>query len=222
MPFTESSVKHFSMPDGIHKPVRIGLTGGIGSGKSTVAKIFSLLGIPVFNADAIAKQLMNTDILLREKLTRLFGEKTYENNLLNTKHIAEKVFTDAFALEQLNAAVHPVTIAAAEQWFAQQNSPYVIKEAALLFEAGTAAGLDMVIGVYAPEPLRIVRAMRRDGAMREQVVQRIHRQIEENIKMKLCDVVFMNDEQQLLVPQVLQFHQQLLKKLQITGSMQPA
>ena len=214
MPFTNQHEKHFKMPVSLQKPVRIGLTGGIGSGKSTVSKIFEVLGIPVFYADAIAKRLMNNDKQLREKLTALFGEKTYENNLLNTKHLAEKAFADPFALEQLNAIVHPVTIAAAEQWFAMQTAPYVIKEAALLFEAGTAAGLDMIIGVYAPQSLRILRAMKRDNATREQVLHRINRQIEEDIKMKLCDVVFINDEQQLLLPQVIQFHEQLLEKIQ--------
>jgi len=215
MLFTERSVAQINIPVTARKPVRIGLTGGIGSGKSTVSKIFEVLGIPVFYADVIAKQLMNEDEQLRKRLIALFGEKTYENNVLNTRHIAEQVFTDPFALEQLNAVVHPATIAAAEQWFAMHSSvPYVIKEAALLFEAGTAAGLDAIIGVYAPQHLRIHRAMKRDNATREQVLHRINRQIDEDIKMRLCDIVFVNDEQQLLVPQVLRFHNQLLEKLQ--------
>jgi dephospho-CoA kinase len=213
MPFSEKNIAHVRMPAGMHRPVRIGLTGGIGSGKSTVAQIFEVLGIPVFYADAVAKQMMNTDEQLRAKLIELFGEQTYEGEVLNTQHLAAKVFTDSFALEQLNAIVHPVTIAAVEAWFAAQHAPYVIKEAALLFEAGTAAGLDAIIGVYAPQHLRIHRVMQRDGATREQVLHRINRQIDEDIKMKLCDVVFINDEQQLLVPQVINFHTQLLDKL---------
>lgn len=213
MPFTHQSVEQFRLSNVLHKPVRIGLTGGIGSGKSTVAEIFAVLGIPVFNADNAAKQLMNSNEQLRAQLIKLFGEKTYENNLLNTRHIAEQVFTNSFALEQLNAVVHPATIAAAEQWFAMQTAPYVIKEAALLFEAGTAAGLDAIIGVYAPQHLRIHRVMKRDRVTREQVLHRINRQVDENIKMKLCDVVFINDEQQLLVPQVVLFHNQLLKRI---------
>src|SRR4051794_9949275 len=161
---------------------------------------------------------MNKDEQLRAQLIRLFGENTYESNLLNTRYLAEKVFTSSFALEQLNAAVHPVTIAAAEEWFAAQSAPYVIKEAALLFEAGTAAGLDMIIGVYAPQHLRIHRVMKRDGATREQVLHRINRQIDEEIKMKLCDVVFINDEQQFLVPQVVSFHNKLLERIALTDS----
>jgi dephospho-CoA kinase len=213
MSFIERSVEQMNIPAAVNRPMRIGLTGGIGSGKSTVAQIFEVLGIPVFYADIAAKQLMNKDEQLRAKLIHLFGEQTYENNLLNTRHLAAKVFTDSFALEQLNAVVHPATITAAETWFAAQSTPYVIKEAALLFEAGTAAGLDMIIGVYAPQHLRIHRAMKRDGVTREQVLHRINRQIDEEIKMKLCDVVFINDEQQLLVPQVVSFHNKLLERI---------
>ncbi len=213
MSFTKQPGDHISMPATIHTPMRVGLTGGIGSGKSMVAQIFAVLGIPVFDADSTAKQLMNSDARLREQLIALFGEATYDKEVLNTKHLAAKVFTDRFALEQLNAVVHPVTIAAAEHWFARQKAPYAIKEAALLFEAGTAAGLDMIIGIYAPQHVRIYRAMKRDGATREQVLHRINRQIDEEIKMKLCDVVLINDEQQLLVPQVVALHRQLLASL---------
>ncbi len=196
-----------------HRPLRIGLTGGIGSGKSTVAQVFAVLGIPVFNADAAAKHLMNSDAAIRQQLTELFGEATYGNGLLNTRYLAEKVFTDSYGLQRLNAVVHPVTIAAAERWFAAQQSPYAVKEAALLFEAGTAAGLDIIAGVYAPEHLRLHRAIQRDGATRDQVLQRMHRQMDEKIKMKLCDIIFVNDEQQLLVPQVVDFHNGLLQLL---------
>lgn len=202
-----------TLPPQGHRPLRIGLTGGIGSGKSTVAQVFAVLGIPVFNADAVAKHLMNSDASIRQQLTELFGEATYENGLLNTKYLAEKVFTDSYQLQRLNAIVHPVTIAEAEAWFAEQSSPYAVKEAALLFEAGTAAGLDMIVGIYAPEHLRIHRVIQRDNTTREQVLQRMHKQIDEAIKMKLCDVVFVNDEQELLVPQVVRFHNRVLQLL---------
>lgn len=203
-----------NLPSNVHQPLRIGLTGGIGSGKSTVAQVFTVLGIPVFYADAVAKQLMNTHLPLRKQLVDLFGEATFEKDVLNTKHLSEKVFNNPHALQQLNAVVHPVTIGAAAEWFAAQNAPYVVKEAALLFEAGTSADLDLVIGVYAPQHLRIHRVMQRDGISREQVLQRIHRQIDENIKMKLCDVVLINDGQQLLLPQVVNVHNTLLQKLE--------
>ena len=192
------------------QPLRIGLTGGIGSGKSTVAKIFEVLNIPVFYADAAAKELMNSDAFLRQQLMNAFGEDTYINNALNRAHLASVVFKDAYQLERLNAIVHPATIAAAERWFAQQSLPYVIKEAALLFESGSAAGLDYIIGVSAPQHVRIQRAAKRDDISPEQVQQRIDKQIDESIKMKLCDFVIANDEQQTLLPQVLKLHKKLI------------
>jgi dephospho-CoA kinase len=190
--------------------LKIGLTGGIGSGKSAVAGIFNVLGIPVFDADTNAKLVMETDAALTSSIKRLFGEESYSEGKLNRPYIANLVFSDAYKLEQLNALVHPATITAANNWMQQQTTPYVIKEAALLFEAGSAAHLDYVIGVYAPQQIRIKRVMDRDKVTREQVLARMNRQINEEIKMKLCDFVLVNDEQQLLIPQVLQLHERFV------------
>jgi dephospho-CoA kinase len=140
----------------------------------------------------------------------LFGESAYINKELDRKYIAGIVFNDALKLEQLNAIVHPVTIAMAEEWMQQQTAPYVLKEAAILFESGAAAGLDLVIGVYAPQHVRIQRTMQRDKVSREEVLKRMANQIDEHMKMKLCDFVITNDEQQLLILQVLQVHEKLL------------
>jgi dephospho-CoA kinase len=189
---------------------KVGITGGIGSGKSTVTNVFKTLGIPVFDADAAARKVMNEDETLKNKIREFFGNEAYINGSLNRKYIADLVFGDAFKLEKLNAMVHPVTIAMAEQWMQQQTSPYVIKEAAILFESGAAAGLDYIIGVFAPQHLRIQRVMQRDKTSREEVLKRIAKQIDEHMKMKLCDFVITNDEQQLLIPQVLQVHEKLL------------
>lgn len=191
--------------------LKIGLTSGIGSGKSTVAEIFKTLGIPVFDADREAKSIMETDAELAESVIKLFRDKSYIDGKLNRPYIASIVFNDPFKLEQLNAIVHPATIKAAEKWMASQTAPYAIKEAALLFEAGSAAGLDYVIGVHAPQHVRIKRVMERDGVTREDVQARMQRQINEEIKMRLCDFIIINDEQQLLIPQVLDLHTQLLK-----------
>jgi dephospho-CoA kinase len=190
--------------------LKIGLTGGIGSGKSAVAGIFNVLGIPVFDADTNAKLVMETDAGLTSSIKRLFGEESYSEGKLNRPYIANLVFSDAYKLEQLNALVHPATITAANNWMQQQTTPYVIKEAALLFEAGSAAHLDYVIGVYAPQQIRIKRVMDRDKVTREQVLARMNRQINEEIKMKLCDFVLVNDEQQLLIPQVLRLHERFV------------
>ena len=193
------------------QPLRIGLTGGIGSGKSTVAKVFEVLAVPVFYADAAAKEIMNTDAVLRQHLINAFGEETYVDNELNRTYLSSVIFNNSTQLERLNAIVHPATIAAAERWFAQQTAPYVMKEAALLFESGSAAGLDYIIGVTAPQPIRIQRTMKRDNIIKEQVMQRIAKQIDEAVKMKLCNFVLVNDEQQMLLPQVMKLHEELME-----------
>ncbi len=190
--------------------LRVGLTGGIGSGKSTVADIFSVLGIPVFKADLVTRQLMEEDEILRTSIKKEFGEEAYINNTLNRKYLASIVFNDAFQLEKLNAITHPAVIDAAQKWMQQQTTAYVIKEAALMFESASAAGVDLIIGVYAPQHIRIKRVMDRDGVTRQDVLARIDKQIDEEIKMKLCDFVLVNDEQQLLIPQVLELHEKLI------------
>jgi len=195
--------------------LRIGLTGGIGSGKSTVSGIFKVLGIPVFDADTAAKEVMQTNPALRQAIMDTFGEAVYTDGQLNRKQLAALVFSDPFQLETLNALVHPYTIAAAEEWAALQTTPYTVKEAALFFEAGSAIGFDYMIGVYAPQHLRIKRVMDRDQVSREEVLSRMKRQIQEEIKMRLCDFVVLNDDQHLLIPQVLKLHEQFLN---VTGN----
>lgn len=191
--------------------LKVGLTGGIGSGKSTVAKIFELLGVPVYYADAASKRLYHTDKDLMASLKEHFGEDIYTGDQLNRQKLAALVFNDPAKLELLNRLVHPPTIKDAEDWMTRQAAPYVIKEAALLFESGSVGGLDYVIGVYAPVHLRIKRTMDRDKVSREEVQARMNRQIDEDIKMRLCDFVITNNEQQLVIPQVVQLHQRLLQ-----------
>ena len=153
---------------------------------------------------------MNEDPVLIQKIKAAFGESTYTSNQLNRRALAAIVFNDRLKLDQLNAMVHPATIAIAENWFAVQTAPYVIKEAALMFEAGASAGLHYIIGVSAPQHLRIQRVMERDNITREGVLARMDKQISEHMKMKLCDFVLINDEQQLLIPQVAALHEKLL------------
>ncbi len=191
--------------------LRIGITGGIGSGKSTVAKVFETLGIPVFYADEAAKELMNSDPILKEKIIHAFGKESYKDEKLDRQYLATLVFNDPEKLNLLNSIVHPATIEDAEKWMQQQTSPYSIKEAALIFESGAQKGLDHVIGVSAPEPLRILRTMNRDQITKAEVVARMNRQMDENVKMKLCDFIITNDEQELLIPQVIALHEKLLK-----------
>lgn len=191
---------------------KVGITGGIGSGKSTVARIFEVLGIPVYYADEAAKQLMNTDPVIRKGIIREFGEEAYKNGMLDRKYLALQVFNNEEKLSKLNALIHPQTIADAESWAEAQQSTYTLKEAALIFESGSQNKLDFIIGVYAPAALRIKRTMHRDRISREEVIARMNKQIEENIKMRLCDAVIMNDDRHMVIPQVLQLHELLLQK----------
>jgi dephospho-CoA kinase len=191
---------------------KVGLTGGIGSGKSTVAKIFEVLGIPVYYADDATKKIMITDEELKASLIKNFGEQTYQNGLLNRSYLASVVFPDKEKLELLNSLTHPVTIRDANRWIEKQTSAYIIKEAALLFESGANEYLDHIVGVFAPEELRVQRTMARDNITREEVLQRMNRQMDEESKMKLCDSVVINDEQQLVIPQVLALHNQFLSR----------
>lgn len=190
--------------------LKIGLTGGIGSGKSTVARIFEVLGVPVYYADEAAKALMNEDGELKQKIKNEFGDAVYINEKLDRKALAGIVFNAPEKLSRLNALTHPATIAAAGKWMQQQTTPYSIKEAALIFESGAQEYLDYVIGVTAPAPLRIQRTMHRDGITREEVMARMDRQLDEAMKMRLCDFVLVNDEQEMLLPQVLELHKKLL------------
>ncbi|HKG67693.1 MAG TPA: dephospho-CoA kinase [Segetibacter sp.] len=190
--------------------LKIGLTGGIGSGKSVVANIFKVLGIPVFDADTEAKLIMEKDEQLALSIQKLFGEEAYTDKKLNRKYLANIVFDDPDKLEQLNSLVHPAAILAANTWMNLQTTPYVVKEAALLFESKSASQLDFIIGVYAQKTLRIKRVMERDNATAEKVVARMSRQIDEEEKMKLCDFIVVNNEEQLVIPQVLQLHEKLL------------
>ncbi len=191
--------------------LRIGLTGGIGSGKTTVAKLFETLGIPVYYADDAAKKLMNTHEKLKAALIEHFGARSYSQGELDRKYLAAIVFNDNEKLELLNSLTHPVTIQDAEEWMSRQTTPYIIKEAALLFESGAAERLDYVIGVYAPQHIRVKRVMERDGLAVEEIMKRISHQIDEEMKMKLCDFVISNNDQELLIPQVLGLHQKLTR-----------
>ena len=184
--------------------IMIGLTGGIGSGKSVVAKVFATLGIPVFNADDEAKRIMQTSTEIKTKLIVQFGTDIYNAHGLDKEKLATIVFNDPFQLQLLNAIVHPVTIQAAKDWAAKQTSPYVIKEAALIFESGAADGLLKVIGVTASLSLRTHRVMQRDGITKDQVDARMRNQISDTIKMRLCDYVIENNNQQMVIPQVLE------------------
>ena len=186
--------------------LKVGITGGIGSGKSTVAKIFEILNIPVYYADSAAKRLMNEEGELKEKLIATFGKEIYLNGLLNRPYLSSIVFNDPQKLNLLNALTHPATIADADKWMQKQTAPYALKEAALIFESNAHKQLDKVIGVFAPAPLRIKRVMQRDAINETEVLIRMQKQMNEEEKMQRCDYIITNDERNLLIPQVLKIH----------------
>jgi dephospho-CoA kinase len=184
--------------------LKIGLTGGIGSGKSTVAKIFEVLGVPVYYADDAARRLLNENENLKQEVVRHFGAEAYISGELNRNHISEIVFNNKEKLELLNSLTHPAVMRDSEEWTKVQTAPYTIREAALIFESGVDRYLDYVIGVSAPENLRIERTTQRDSIARDQVLARMKNQMDEEEKMKRCDFVIYNDELQLVMHQVLQ------------------
>ena len=195
--------------------LKVGITGGIGSGKTTIAKVFEVLGIPVYYADDEAKRLMNEDEMLKEKIQYHFGKECYLDGKLNRKWLSNLVFNNDEKLSLLNRIVHPATILAAQVWMQQQTTPYALKEAALIFETGSQQQLDYVIGVFTPVQMRIQRVIQRDGLSREEVKNRMEKQMEETTKMRLCDFIITNDEQELVIPQVLAIHEILLSKVNI-------
>jgi len=189
--------------------LKIGLTGGIGSGKTTVARLFALLGVPVYNADDAAKRLMQQDEGLKASIIEAFGADVYPGGNLDRAHLAKLVFNEPARLAQLNAMVHPATIADAAAWMRAQDAPYTLKEAALLFESGAEKDLDLVIGVDAPEDLRILRVMAREKTTEEEVRKRLDKQMPEHEKLHRCNFILHNDERQMLIPQVITLHEKL-------------
>ncbi|SDK62231.1 dephospho-CoA kinase [Catalinimonas alkaloidigena] len=192
------------------KPLQIGITGGIGSGKSLVCRLFALLRIPIYEADDRARWLMNHDPQLTASVRSAFGNEAYTpDGQLNRPWLSARVFSDPEQVAQLNALVHPRVADDYGAWVAEQRSPYVIKEAALLYEAGSWQQLDQVVVVYAGEALRIARIRQRDPHRSAEEIRAIMaRQLSEDEKVKRADHVIYNDERQLVIPQVLALHNQ--------------
>lgn len=195
------------------KRLNIGITGGIGSGKTLICRIFSVLGIAVYDADREAKELMNKHAGLRASLIKHFGPQVYnEAGELDRAFLSASVFQDAAKLDLLNGIVHPVVIQAGIDWMNRQTGPYSVKEAALLFESGSYQANDYNILVFAPVEERIRRVMARDGMSHQQVQDRINNQMPEDEKMKLADFVIYNDGVQAVIPQVLALHERFVKE----------
>lgn len=189
----------------------MGVTGGIGSGKTLVCNVFERLGIPVYDADSRAKWLMDHRESLKEKIAGLLGEGAYRAGKLDREYVARRVFSDGELLERLNRIVHPEVRDHYAEWVTKQaDAPYVIEEAAILFESGADRFMDMTVLVYAPEQLRLARVMERDGVGEKEVRQRMSRQMSEEKKKELADAVIFNDEKAMLLPQIITLHQRIL------------
>ncbi|WP_316810845.1 dephospho-CoA kinase [Pedobacter heparinus] len=195
--------------------LKIGITGGIGSGKTTVCKVFETMGIPVFYADTVARQIMLTDELLIAGVKNTFGAESYTaGGLLNNKYIAGIVFNHADELAKLNALIHPAVFRAFDKWVKQipATVPYVLKEAALLFESGSYKMCDQNILVLAPAEVRLQRVMERDGLSAEQVKARMDKQLPDEEKIKLADYSIHNNETDSLIIQVNKLHELFLNR----------
>ena len=193
--------------------IKVGVTGGIGSGKTLVCEIFGHLGIPVFNADIEAKNIYSIDQDVIDQLKQLFGQDIYHKGKLKKDVLANIIFNDSKALDKVNSIIHPKVREYFLDWAEKQTSKYVIEEAAILFESNAYLDLDYLINVHARQDSRIERVMERDNISKEQVLNRMKNQLCDEKRMKLADFTIYNDDERMLLPQVLAIHQKILKKL---------
>jgi dephospho-CoA kinase len=190
--------------------LRIGLTGGIGSGKSTVARVFAVLGVPLFDADRAGRQLLNDDPAARAAVIEAFGDALYASGSLDRRALAAIVFTDPEKLARLNAIVHPAVRVRFASWAAEQQAPYVMMESAILAETGGHHAFDRIVLVDAPEAVRLRRVMLRDAVGEEEVRARMARQGTDAQRAAIAHHIIRNDDTELVVPQVLRVHEALL------------
>lgn len=191
--------------------LKVGITGGIGSGKSVVCQVFERLGISIFYADSVAKQLLNTNSALHDKLIDLFGKDIYTPELtIHRKKLAEIIFNNKLALQQVNNLVHPLVRDEFNRWTMQQRCPYVIQEAAILFESQQTHLFDKIITVTAPIDLKIKRIIKRDNVSAENVLERMKNQMDDDFKIANSDYVIDNDGIKMLIPQIIKIHNKLV------------
>jgi len=190
--------------------IKVGLTGGIGSGKTIVSKVFEKLGVPIYNSDIEAKKLYISNIDVKEKIINNFGNKIYlKNGKLNKKLLSEIIFTNSDALQKINSIIHPAVKKHFDNWVENQNTTYIIKEAAILYESGAYKYLDKIIVVTAPEEVRIKRVMKRDSFDRVAVQKRIANQLNQKEILKISDFEIINNEKEMILNQILKIHKQL-------------
>jgi len=191
--------------------IKVAVTGGIGSGKSTVCMVFRNLGIPVFNADWVAKEILSNHIPVKNEMIKLFGIGIYQKNgVLLRKKLADIIFNDQIALQKVNHLVHPVVFSQFMEWTKNQISSYVIQESAIVFENAHINHFDKIITITAPLELKIERCMKRDGIARELVLERMKNQLPEDYLMEKSDYFIVNNDKELVIPQILKIHNTLV------------
>jgi dephospho-CoA kinase len=190
--------------------LRIGITGGMGTGKSTVCKIFASLNIAILNMDELSKTIIQTDKKIQHQLQQQFGEDVFKDNVLDKKILAKRAFITKEKTAVLNSIIHPAVIAAAQIWQNNQSGIYCLQESALSIESGSYKNLDYLIGVTSPTALRLSRIVARDNCTQQQALDRINLQMKEEEKLPYYQFVINNNKEHLLIPQVLHIHHQLL------------
>ncbi|WP_075601782.1 dephospho-CoA kinase [Saccharicrinis aurantiacus] len=191
--------------------LKVGITGGIGSGKTTVCRIFESLGIPVYYSDLEARNLIDKDYTIISQIKTLFGANSYADGKLNRPFISNIVFKDKQKLDQLNKVTHPAVALHFKKWYQQQTAPYILKEAAILFESGAYKTVDKIITVTAPIEIRVKRVIERDGISKEEILDRINNQMNDAEKIARADEVIYADDTHLVIPQILEIDKRLRK-----------
>jgi len=191
--------------------LKLGVTGGIGSGKTTVCKVFSVLGIPVFSADEEAKRLQDSDMEIQKKINGAAGKNLYSSGYLDRQELARLIFSDRDLLKKVNGIIHPAVFGNFNDWVLKQEAPYVIMEAAILFESGAAGMMDRIVTVVTPVEERIERLLRGNKFTREQIAERINNQIDDRSRISQSDFVIFNSENDMVIPAVLGIHNQMLR-----------
>lgn len=190
----------------------VGLTGGIGSGKTTVAQIFKALGVPIFVADEVSKSIIDSDLSLQSELKSLLGNDVVKEGKIDRPYMASLIFNDANLLKEANALIHPAVGSAFQQWYLQQDFPYVLREAAILFESGSHKDCEAIVVVSAPEDLRIARVQKRSGESEAQIRARMSKQWPQKKKEELADYLIFNEQKEMLIPQVIKVHEDLIRR----------
>jgi dephospho-CoA kinase len=201
------------MKDDRKHGMKLGVTGGIGSGKTSVCRVFNVLGIPVFSADPVAREIMDTNSMIIERINTIAGKNLYRGGSLDRMALASLIFNDACLLSEVNALIHPLVFESFSKWVQEQATPYVIFEAAILYESGAFKLVDKVATVVAPVEERIERVIQRNRLTREQVLARMRNQMDDDERIRLADFVIDNSENDMIIPYILRIHEEIIDYL---------